>query len=68
MANFRIETVMDIGTGLYRVEVYYPPESAAPFVVGNPIYPSHEAAIADAVEIFKNGLPPNQPITARRII
>lgn len=67
MANFRIETVQDLTSGLYRIEVYYPFDNPAPLVVGNPIYTSHEQAMADAVEIFKNGLPTEQPVTARRI-
>jgi hypothetical protein len=67
MANFRIESVVDAASGLYRIEVYYPFDNPTPLVVGNPIYTSHEQAMADAVEIFKNGLPADQPVTARGI-
>jgi len=64
MAQFRVETVLDPKTNRYFVEVYKEGESE-PFVVGNPIYLSHEHAMADAVDIFKNGFP-DQPITAWR--
>lgn len=65
MAQFRIESVFDSFTGKYRVEVYYPSDAATPFVVSNPIYTSHDHAMADSVEIFKAGFP-EQPITTLR--
>lgn len=65
MAQFRVETVQDPATGLYRAEVFYPADASVPLVVGNPIYQNHEHAIADAVQIFKDGFK-NQPITAWR--
>lgn len=61
MAQFRVETVFDGKTERYFVEVYQEGESA-PLVVGNPIYLSHEHALADSVAIFKAALP-QQPIT-----
>ena len=62
MAQFRLESVLDHKTGRYFVEVYQEGVST-PFVVGNPIYLSHDHAMADAVEIFKSAMP-EQPITA----
>lgn len=62
MAQFRIESVFDSNTGRYFVEVYHE-GGDVPLVVGNPIYLSHEHAMADAVEIFKTAMP-DQPITA----
>jgi hypothetical protein len=62
MAQFREETVLDKDSGLYFVEVFQEGDTT-PLVVGNPIYSSHEHAIADSVEIFKKALP-DQPITA----
>lgn len=62
MAQFRLESVLDHKTGLYFVEVYQEGAST-PLVVGNPIYRSHEHAMADAIEIFKSAIP-EQPITA----
>jgi len=64
MAKFRVETVLDKNTGLYFVEVYQEGQDE-PLVVGNPIYFSHEHAMADSIEIFKQSMP-NQPITAWR--
>ncbi|WGG49854.1 hypothetical protein [Rugamonas sp. DEMB1] len=64
MAQFRIETVLDRTTGRYYVEVYQDSEEI-PLVVGKPIYMSHEHAMADSVEIFKQAMP-TQPITAWR--
>lgn len=63
MAQFRVETVQDPANGLYRAEVFYPADSTTPFVVGKPIYQSHEHAMADAVQIFKD-MWPEKPITA----
>ena len=65
MAQFRIETVFDSLVGKFRVEVYYPSDATTPVVVSNPIYSSHEQAMADSVEVFKAGFP-EQPITAWR--
>lgn len=64
MAQFRIETVLDQKTGRYFVEVYQEGQQT-PLVVGKPIYMSHEHAMADSIEIFKQALP-DQPITAWR--
>lgn len=64
MAQFRIETVLDRTTGRYYVEVYQDGKDI-PLVVGKPIYMSHEHAMADSVEIFKQAMPA-QPITAWR--
>jgi hypothetical protein len=63
MAQFRVETVQDPASGLYRAEVFYPTDSATPLVVGNPIYRSHEHAMADAAKIFKDNWP-DKPLTA----
>ncbi len=54
MVKFRVETVLDNVTGYYFKEVYCGEEST-PLVVGKPIYRSHEQAMADAIQIFKNG-------------
>lgn len=61
MAQFRLESVLDHATRRYFVEVYHDSEDV-PFVVGNPIYLSHEHAMADAVAIFKTAMP-DQPLT-----
>jgi len=45
MANFRVETAFDLETCMFRVELYYPDDSAVPFVVSRPIYPSHEVQL-----------------------
>lgn len=62
MAVFRIESVFDINTGLYFVEVYQG-DDKDPLFVGKPIYATHEHASADSIEIFKRAMP-DQPITA----
>ncbi len=64
MAQFRVETVLDNNTNLYFIEVYQE-GSAEPLTVGQPIYSSHEHAMADAVEIFKTAMP-DQPISGWR--
>jgi hypothetical protein len=55
MVKFRVETVLDNVTGYYFKEVYCGEEST-PLVAGKPIYRSHEQAMADAIQIFKNGM------------
>jgi hypothetical protein len=62
MTKFRVETVLDNVTGYYFKEVYFGEEST-PLVVGKPIYRSHEQAMADAIQIFKNGVE-GQPVAA----
>ncbi|WP_042886316.1 hypothetical protein [Cupriavidus necator] len=54
MARFRIETVTDPATGLIYTEMYYPENAATPSARTKPIYPSHEAAEADAVKMFQD--------------
>jgi hypothetical protein len=65
MTSFRCESVLDRATGLYYVQVYYPDTATTPLVTGNPIYPSLEAAEADAVKIFTESFK-DQPIKAVR--
>jgi|GEM_PF-1041798 hypothetical protein len=55
MVKFRVETVLDNVTGYYFKEVYCDEEST-PLVAGKPIYRSREQAIADAIQILKNGM------------
>ena len=64
MAQFRVETVLDKSTQRYFIELYGS-EGSEPIVVGKPIYLSHEHAMADSVEIFKQAMP-SQPIKAWR--
>lgn len=44
MAHFRLEADYDEGSGLYRVEVYYPAEATKPFIRSSSRFASTEAA------------------------
>lgn len=63
MAHFRIETIHDSQTGLFRCEIYYPDYSLAPCARTEPIYLHHEHAMLDIVEMFKQHLP-EKPLKA----
>ena len=60
MATFRAESVLDINSNNYYVEIYYPADSEKLLVRTDPIYPSHEIAESETLRIFKEALP-NQP-------
>lgn len=62
MASFRVETVTDPATGLVAVEIYYPTDPSKLLVATMATYRSHEAAMADVIEIFKKSFP-NQLIS-----
>ena len=64
MALFRVETILDPASGLYRVEVYYPESATQPFVNTKPVFRSHEEAAQHAVYTFKRAFP-DQPVTAK---
>jgi len=61
MAMFRVETVEDAATGMLSAEVYFPEDTATPIASTAATYATHEAAIADVVEIMKKAFPA-QPI------
>lgn len=65
MARFRVETVQDPQTGLFRAELYFPEDASVPKAVTKPIYVSHEHAAEEVIEMFRSGFP-DQPITASR--
>lgn len=62
MANFRVETVFDPNTKLYFAELYYPSDAKRPLAATQPVYPSHEEAIQDSVNMMKSAFP-TKPIS-----
>jgi hypothetical protein len=62
MARFRAEAVTDPKTGMAYVEQYHPDDSSTPFAKSAPVYPSHEAALADVVQKMKT-MWPEKPVT-----
>jgi hypothetical protein len=64
MALFRVETVLDPKSRLYRAEVYYPDDAPQPFVSTLPSFQSHEEAAQHSVDTFKRVFP-NEPISTK---
>jgi hypothetical protein len=64
MAEFRIETDYDPATGRYYAEFYHSADARAPTGITKPIYPSHEAARADAIDMIKKVFP-DKPLKVR---
>lgn len=62
MANFRVETALDIPSGLYYAEVFFPNDAIAPFVRTRPRFPSHEVAMQVVMDMFKSHFP-DHPVT-----
>lgn len=65
MPRFRVESVRDVVTGKYYIELYYPEDQTIPVAVTKPIYVSRETAEADAVNIVQKGFP-DHPIKVDR--
>ncbi|MHC0054683.1 hypothetical protein [Actibacterium sp. D379-3] len=66
MALLRIEPMLDIESGLYFLEIYYPEGSARPFVTTEPRYMTAAAAETDAIAtISANASIPGAPEIAK---
>lgn len=65
MAEFRIETDYDPASGMYYAEFYPTADAREPLGMTKPIYPSHEAAQADVMQMLKKTFP-DQPLKVRR--
>jgi len=61
MEKFRVETVVDKKTGLIFAELYHPDDAIVPMAATQPIYPTHEEATSDIVDMMKKSFP-DQPI------
>lgn len=59
-AHFRLEAVLDQGSGLYSVEVYYPAESTVPYIKSKSRFATEGAAFSFAKEALASGL--DQPV------
>ncbi len=65
MATFRIEAHLDRTSSLFYAEIYFTHSAAEPIVRISPEYPSHEAAIAEALPAYRNQFP-HRPLKLRR--
>ena len=63
MAQFRLETVWDSNTGVFKIEIYYPNDAKEPMAVSPSVFRTHEEALPRAVDLLKEGIP-NQSISA----
>ncbi|MEO7404566.1 MAG: hypothetical protein ABIU95_12940 [Burkholderiales bacterium] len=58
MSRVRCESIEDLASGKYYLELYFPVEAERPFLTSIPLYESHEAAESAAVAMFLQNLPP----------
>ncbi len=57
MAHFRIEFVLDQGTGKYLAEMYHPDRDNELLVRTKALYPTPAAAVLGVVQLFKSAIP-----------
>jgi len=66
MPLFRIETVVDKGTGRYAVEIYFPADASQPYVTTSPRYMTSAAAENDILAIIAAAANNAEPPLPRR--
>ena len=58
MSRVRCESIEDLASGKYYLELYYPMQADKPFLTSIPLYGSHQEAEHAAVAMFQRNLPP----------
>lgn len=56
VVEYRIETVMDLESGLIYAELYYPVDAPEPVSQTEPLYSSHEQAEREVLRRFEKVL------------
>jgi hypothetical protein len=56
MAQFRVEFVLDQGSGKYLAEMYHPENEGELLVRTEALYPTQAAAVLGVVQLFKNAI------------
>jgi hypothetical protein len=57
MSRVRCESIEDLTSGKFYLELYYPVDAEKAFLTSIPLYRSHEEAEHAAVAMFQNNMP-----------